>query len=194
MPGLVEKLRNSVSHETKKSALLKFLLVALVVAAYFLWMSNEYGPEQGLMITLLTWSFFVFCTPVADAGFILDFPLRLISGVRMLHSEMAVWVIALAINTYALAFSPQIYESTVILRIFREILLNPIPYWAIIILAAVGTFLSVHFGDELMDVMHHHERKKHLAHKGKHFALIIVFVLLSMVLYGVLLQDLGLSF
>ena len=196
LDGILEKIRKSalLSHETKKSALSKFLLVALVILAYFLWMSNEYGLGEGFMITLLTWSFFVFCTPIADAGFLLDFPMRLILGVRMMHSEIAVWVIAFIINIYTLTFDPGAYDSTFLLHIFRQILLNPFPYWAIILLAAAGTFLSVYFGDEVMDVMRHHERKKHIAHKGKQFMVIVVFVVLTIILYGMLLQDLGLSF
>lgn len=194
--GILGKIRKSalLTHETKKSALMKFMLVAVLIAAYFLWMSSEYGLEQGFMITLLTWSFFVFCTPVADAGFLLDFPLRLITGIRMLHSEMAVWVLATIINIYTLSFDPQAYDATFILRIFKQILQNPVPYWAIILLAAGGTFLSVYFGDEVMDVMSHDDRKKHLAHKGKHLTIIVVFVVLTIILYGVLLEDLGLSF
>lgn len=196
LAGILEKVRKTalLSHETKKSALAKFLLVAIVIAAYFLWMSNEYGPGEGFVITLLTWSFFVFCTPVADAGFLIDFPLRLITGVRMLYSEVAVWILAIIINLYTLSFDPGAYEASVILHVFKVILLNPVPYWAIILLAGAGTFLSVYFGDEVMDVMHHHERKKHMAHKGKHFTIIIVFVVLTMVLYAMLLRDLGLSF
>jgi AcrR family transcriptional regulator len=196
LADILGRIRKSalLTHETKKSALLKFLLAALIVFAYFAWMAGEYGPGQGLLITLLTWSFFVFCTPVADAGFLLDFPLRILTGIRMLYSEVGVWVLAAIINIYALSFDPQAYDMTFILQIFRQILLNPVPYWAIIVLAAAGTFLSVYFGDEVMDVMHHHERKKQLAHQGKHLTLLVVFVVLTIILYGILLQDLGLSF
>ena len=45
---------------------------------YFVYLVYEYGIEDGGMVTLLTWSFFVLCTPVADAGFLLDFPIPFI--------------------------------------------------------------------------------------------------------------------
>ena len=194
--GILGKIRESalVRHETKRSTLVKFLLIAAIITGYFIWMSSEYGLDQGFFITLLTWSFFVFCTPIADAGFLLDFPMRVIGGIRMLYSEAAVWVIAAIINIYSLAFNSQVYDTTFILSIFRNILLNPIPYWAIILLSASGTFLSVYFGDELLDVMKHHERKKHIQHKGKHFMVMVIFVIVAIMIYGILLQDLGLQF
>lgn len=193
---LLEKLRNSVyfRHETKRSTLVKFLVIASILLGYFLWMSAEYGLDQGFMITILTWSFFVFCTPIADAGFLLDFPMRMVAGIRMLYSEVAVWIIAAAINIYSLSFSPQAYDANFLLTLFREILLNPFPYWAIIMLSAAGTFISVYFGDELIDVVKHEDRKKHLVHKGKHLMLMVVFVVVAIILYGILLQDLGLQF
>jgi hypothetical protein len=72
----------------------------------------QYGIKDGLIVTALSWSFFVFCTPIADAGFLLDFPIRLIAGFRMLHTEIVVWGIALAINIMAFAFNPNIYYKT----------------------------------------------------------------------------------
>ena len=193
---LLERIKRSahLTHETKRSTVIKFVLVLLVISAYFLWMSMEYGPGQGLMITLLTWSFFVFCTPIADAGFLLDFPLRVLAGIKMLYSEAAVWVIAAFINIYVLSFDPQVYGTNFLLTLFRQILLNPVPYWAIIVVSAAGTFLSVYFGDELMDVVAHRDRKKHLAHHGKHLLLMVAFVIIAIALYGILLQDLGLHF
>ena len=52
----------------------KFLLLIALFALYFLYLIYEYGIQDGGLVTLLTWSFFVLCTPVADAGFLLDFP------------------------------------------------------------------------------------------------------------------------
>jgi hypothetical protein len=55
---------------------IKFLLLFTILIFYFAFISFKYGVKDGFAITLLTWSFFVLCTPIADAGFILDFPIR----------------------------------------------------------------------------------------------------------------------
>ena len=82
-----------------------------------------------------------------------------------------------------------------LLILFKQILLNPIPFWFIIILSAAGTFLSVYFGDELIDIAKHKDRKKHFAHKNKHIFLLASFgiVVLILIMYYVLLSELGIS-
>ena len=90
----------SFKEETKKHSLVKFSLLFVIVIAYMLFVSFKFGAGNGFLITILTWSFFVFCTLIADAGFILDFPNRLITGMRMVHSEMIVWGIAFSVNSY----------------------------------------------------------------------------------------------
>ena len=73
---------------THKQVLLKFLLLCLLMVGYFGYLSYEYDFVTGGVASLLTWSFFVLCTPVADAGFLLDFPLRVLFGIRMVVSEI----------------------------------------------------------------------------------------------------------
>ena len=183
-----------LKHETKKSALFRFLVVVTIFLIYLILVSVEHGIEQGVFISLLTWSFFVFCTPIADAGFLLDFPVRILTGIRMLYSEIMVWVIAACLNIYALLFCPGVYKSTVLLRLFEYILLHPIPFWSIIVVSGIGTFMSVYFGDELIDVAKHIHRKKYHRHKNTHRLLILLFIiLLAVVLYSFLLKELGLS-
>ncbi len=175
--------------------LLKFILLALVIVGYFAYLSIQYDFSTGFMITAITWSFFVLCTPVADAGFLLDFPIRLLFGVRMLFTEILVWALAILINGFALAFSVESYEHNVLTQVFKQILLTPIPYWSIILLCGLGTFLSIHFGDELMDATHN----KHHTHEQKHktlYKLLIMVGLLLVILwfYGNLMDQMGLGF
>ncbi|OYT57846.1 MAG: hypothetical protein B6U68_01330, partial [Candidatus Aenigmarchaeota archaeon ex4484_14] len=56
-----------VLHETKRNVLVRFLLIVAIFVSYFALVSIRYGIQNGLMVTILTWSFFVFCTPIADA-------------------------------------------------------------------------------------------------------------------------------
>ncbi len=182
------------THTTKKHALKKFILILSVFLLYFLFITYKYGLEQGFFVSLMTWSFFVLCTPIADAGFLIDFPIRLITNMRMYLLEIIVWIIAISLNTYAYFFMPAIYEKTPLLSLFKHILNEPFPFWIIIILSFMGTFLSITFGDELLDKTHHHERKKYHTHKNKHRAILMIFLFaITFVLYTFLLKQLGLN-
>jgi hypothetical protein len=197
MPSIIaNKIQHKffLQHETKRSVLLKFLLVLLIFLSYFIFIATKYGLQQGFFVSLLSWSFFVLCTPVADAGFLLDFPIRLITHIKMTVSELFVWTVAISLNLYAFLFQPEIYSKTKLLSFFKHILEQPIPFWSIIILSATGTFLSIKFGDELLDKAHHHERKKYHKHKNK-FRLIFMFFLflITFILYDFLLKKLGIN-
>jgi len=65
----------------KKQLVTKFLLLCALLVGYFVYLSIQYDLVTGGLGALLTWTFFVLCTPVADAGMLLDFPLRLLFGV-----------------------------------------------------------------------------------------------------------------
>ncbi|NIA02151.1 MAG: hypothetical protein GWP15_02100 [Nitrospirae bacterium] len=196
MKNLYSKIKRSelIVHETKRKALKKFLLLLVIFFTYFGFISFRYGLEDGWRISLLTWTFFVLCTPIADAGFILDFPIRLLTKIRMIISELGVWVFAIGINIYFITKNPSIYDSISILKIFKQILLHPIPFWIIIFLSASGTFLSIKFGDELMDVISHWQCREHIKHKWKHHLIIFGFSFISVLLiYFYFLGELGLK-
>jgi len=184
--------RHLQEHETKREVLTRFVIVLTVFLLYFVYVAHRFGVGHGLWITFLTWSFFVFCTPIADAGFLLDFPIRVLTGIRMIKSEALVWTIAITLNVVTLATHPEIYERTLILSVFHHILTQPFPYWSIIFLSFIGTFLSVYFGDELLDVVYHHERANYILHKDKYqiVAFLAIF-LLTLAVYNYLLNELG---
>lgn len=188
------KIKHLLSHKTKYQVLLKFLAVLVIFSTYFIYLSIKFDIITGGVVAILTWSFFVLATPVADAGFLLDFPLRLIFGIRMFISEIFVWVVAILVNIFALLLVPQDYEKAFLTSLFKKIIINPYPYWSIIILSGIGTFLSIRFGDELMDVMSHKERSLHHKHGFKleiiMFLSIFILIILS---YHHLLDSLNIS-
>ena len=141
-----------------------------------------------------TWSFFVLCTPIADAGFLLDFPIRILFGIRMIWSEIVVWAIAILINIFSLMYFSQFYEITFVTQTMKIILTNPSPYWLVILLSGIGTFLSIRFGDELMDVLHHKDRKFYLSHQFKHEIILFIFFLLVLFGYYEIISTLGINF
>lgn len=186
------KQQELISHPTKRKVFIKFLAVLAVFVGYFLFVAGRFGFEEGIYVTVLTWSFFVLSTPIADAGFLLDFPLRLLLGVRMLVSESIVWLTAITINILTLSFKSELYSSTDLLEVFRKIIETPWPYWSIIVISAVGTFMSVIFADELVDKVQHKDRKIFKKHKFKYQLVIMIFiVLVAIVLYDFLLGQLG---
>lgn len=177
----------------KSQVLIKFLLLLGLLAANFLYLSLKFDMTTGGIASALTWSFFVLCTPVADAGFLLDFPLRLLFGIRMVLSEMAVWTLAISTNVATLLLAPQYYDTTILTRILHQILITPWPYWSVTVLAAMGTFLSIRFGDELMDILHHRDRSFFHAHHFKYELILIAFFLMVLLGYFELIRGLGLD-
>ena len=181
------------SLQPKKQVLVKFLLLVALLLGYFAYLSFEYDLLTGGVAALLTWSFFVLCTPVADAGFLLDFPLRLLFGIRMVFSEIAVWLLAIFLNVVSLLFFPQYYQTTLLTKLLLQILQNPFPYWAIIILSAAGTFLSIRFGDELMDVIRHRDRNFFHSHQFKYELVLFAFFVAVFLAYYELIASLGID-
>jgi hypothetical protein len=193
---IIKKIKEkfNLKHETKKHTLRKFILVFLVLITYFLITSLKIGFKEGISITLLTWSFFVLSTPIADAGFLLDFPIRLITKLRMVYSEIIVWVIAIALNIFYFFTNPEIYNQTILLSLFKQILSQPYPLWIIIILSGIGTFLSIVFFDELMDVKYHKHRKKYHKHISKYQYILFVFIILLIItIYYFVIKQLGIN-
>lgn len=172
---------------------IKFILLCLVLLSYFAYLSYQYDLLTGGIASLITWSFFVLCTPIADAGFLLDFPIRMLFGIRMVYSEIMVWVIAIMINIFALFYAVDYYDITFLTKTMHIILITPFPYWAVIILSATGTFLSIRFGDELMDVLKHKDRKFYLSHQFKYEMILFVFFVLVLFGYYEIISSLGIK-
>jgi len=182
------------THQTHKESLWRFIALLALLIGYFIYVSWQYDAATGGWLALLSWSFFVLCTPVADGGFIIAFPVRLLFGMRMITTQIFVWIVAIGINTAAITISPQTYQNTVLTRLLHEILTNPWPNWSILFISAAGTGFSIWFGDEMMDVTHHSKRAKHHHHGFNHKILIVAsLAILTIVAYYQVLSGLGLS-
>jgi len=188
------KLSEYFSHKTKRNSLLKFISLLAIITGYFIFVSIRFGTKNGFFVTILTWSFFVFCTPIADAGFLVAFPIRMVSGIRMMYTQLASFVVAFLLNLYAFFYAPSVYSKTIILRLFYKILSHPFPFWAIIIVSFVGTIFSIYFGDEMIDVSSHKEREKYHKHANKYKLAVLIFLIVAIIpLYKVLLKKLGIN-
>lgn len=185
---------STAKHELHDHPSIKFLLVFSTLLIYTIFASMKFGAREGLLISALTWSFFVLCTPVADAGFLIDLPLRLFTGIRMVYSEMIVWVIAISLNVIVSLTNPVVYTTTIFLSLLSHIINQPFPYWGIILLSAMGTFFSIIFGDEILDMAldGKKERTHHKKHHHKYRFIILIFlIILVLLLYDFLLNSLG---
>lgn len=182
------------NHSTHKESLLRFVALAGVLLIYFAYVSWKFDAATGAWIAALSWSFFVLCTPVADGGFIIAFPMCLLFETRMLMTQIAVWFFAIFLNLAALFFSPESYQDTALTRLLHTILTTVWPYWSILALSAAGTALSIWFGDEMMDVTTHAERKKYHKHGFRYKSLLMIGLgTLTIFAYYHLLSDLGVT-
>lgn len=181
-------------HETHKETLFKFVMLLLILAAYFLYMSWKYGASTGFGVSVLTWSFFVLCTPVADAGFILAFPIRLLFKIKMAITQVVLWFVAIGINAFMLVVNPDSYDLTFVTGLLKHILIQPYPYWSILIISALGTFLSIFIGDEMMNVASHKDRKFSHRHGFKYQTVLFIGLgILTVMAYYYLLDGLNIS-
>ncbi len=181
-------------NETHSESLFKFLALISIVIAYFLYMSWKYDASTGLGVSILTWSFFVLCTPVADGGFILAFPVRLLFKIKMSITQAVLWFVAVGLNVFYISTSPDSYDLTFITKLLKHILSEPYPYWSILIISALGTFLSILFGDEMMDVASHKEREISHRHGAEYHSLIVLGLgVLTVVAYYYLLSSLNVT-
>ncbi len=178
-------------NETHKKTILKFVLLVAILVAYFLYMSWKFDAGTGFAVSVLMWSFFVLCTPVADGGFILAFPVRLLFDIKMSRTQVVLWFVAIGINVFMLQYSPESYDLSFLTSLLKKILLEPYPYWSILIISALGTFLSIFFGDEMMDVTLHKDRVNHQRHKINYRIILVVgLAVLTVMAYYHLLSGL----
>lgn len=140
----------------------KFFILLIILTVYAVYVMLNYGVRDGLGVTFLTWAFFVTCTPIADAGFVIDFPVRVLLGFKMIFAEISVWVLAGVIMAYYLIFEPTIFATEPILQLFHTILLHPWPLWSIIAISAAGTFLSIYIGDQIYTLVQRYQRHQHI--------------------------------
>lgn len=171
--------------------LFKFLILLLIVLLYFFYLSFQSDFKTGGVVTLITWSFFVLCTPIADGGFLIDFPIRLLYDIRMLHSEIIVWSFALLLTVFLYNFYPQYFETNILTKIFHQILKNPWPYWIIILLSTIGTFSTITIGDEIYD---HLTKKDKKTISKKNIIFMTCLFLITFFLYHKIIQNLGINF
>ena len=191
--NLIKNYNNFMSAETKKHSAARFTLLTSILVIYILYAVHKYGTSNGLLITALSWSFFIFCTPIADAGFIVAFPTRLLFNIRMIYTQIATYFIAILFIALAFIKGTNIFSKTILLKLFYAIISTP-AYWLILILSFIGTMLSIYFGDELLDVTKFSQTKKYQKHASKYHLLATATVILfTIIIYDFLIKSMGIN-
>jgi len=126
----------------------KFVLLSCILLFFGWSFTAEFGFLPGIHSLLLTWSFFVLCTPAPNGGTLIDIPFEILTGKRMLYSELLVWGFAVLFNLVSYFLSPHIYFKTTINHLLFQILSHPWPRWIIIFICAAGTLYSALIRDE----------------------------------------------
>lgn len=172
------KLEHLFQHEAKVKTTRRFLTVLTILVLYIALLTFKFG-SAGLALGAITWSSLVLATPIADGGLVLDFPLRVLTGIRMIIAEIFVWITAIGINIVFLTVNPAIYHKTLITDTLKNILVHPWPNWIIVVLSCVGTFLSLYFGDELLDIVMLKDRKKYNKHISLYRLIVGIFLIFA---------------
>ncbi len=112
----------------------------------------------------------------------------------MSRTQLVLWFVAIGINVYMLKYSVASYDLSFLTSLLKKILLEPYPYWSILLISALGAFLSIFFGDEMMDVTMHENREKHNTYKINYRVILVVgLAALTVVAYYHLLNGLNIS-
>lgn len=187
--GTIRRMSNIKHH--KKSELVRFIVVVLIIAAYAGYTVSSYGLEQGIGVAALTWAFFVFATPIADGGFVVAFPIRLITGFRMLYTQILIWIFGALLVAGYLIYSAGTFHKTALLQLFYDILVTPWPLGIILVLSAVGTFVSIKFDDDVVDVATAKHKKYALKKRHLNLYISIAIFIVTIILYIILLKVTG---
>ncbi len=188
-----ERYHKFMKEETKENSALRFTTLILIVVVYGVYAMHKYGTSNGLFITALSWSFFIFCTPIADAGFLVAFPTRILFKIRMIYTQLAAYLVAIIFVAVAFVRYTKLFSKTILLKLFYAILTTPY-YWIILILSFVGTILSIYFGDELLDVAKFSQAKKFQKHVSKYNLLATAtIILLTIIIYDFLIKSMGIN-
>jgi hypothetical protein len=191
---VLKRLAKRKHERSKELPAVRFLIIGALLSSHLFLATQKHGVGEGLEVTALTWAFLIFLTPVPIAGVLLELPLKIFTKHRMMTIQTLIWGLGIIIAGLGQLFFPNAFEATTILKLFRYVLQNPMPYWGLLGLCAAGTFLSVflveEFVDEIKDELMHRHRK-HLS--ALHMFICLLAVLGIIIAYWVIVGKLGLA-
>jgi hypothetical protein len=135
----------------RKASYIKFGILIVFFFLYYLYVSQKIGFQHGFHVLVLTWCFLVLCTPVSDAGFIVDFPVVLLFDIPMFITQIFVFFFSIFLVIFYMKYGALVatYTQTEILRQFYRVLTTPNPWYWYIVVSQIGTFTSVRLYDHI---------------------------------------------
>lgn len=151
--------------------LVSFVTAVSITLAYAIAAIFYYGFVDGLSVTAITWCFFIFATPVANASILLDLPLRLVTQLPMVHIQIYVYLFALFLVFYHIFAKSHLFDLHPHHRILYQMFTRPFSdYGLLLVVCAIGTVATLQIGDGFMDYI---MAKKKMTRKEKHLFLIV---------------------
>ena len=126
---------------TQKFRLIFFLTFFSLIGLNLTW---QCGLQRGLLLTFLTWSFYILCLPLSNNAVITTAILRPFSRDAVRYAKFIPWAIALVLNVIVYIFVPYAYLMSATTFLLYRIIANPWPYWLIIITSGLGGLYSVY--------------------------------------------------
>lgn len=103
----------------------KFIIILGIFIFYFIYVASLFGIRDGLSITLLTWAFFVFFTPITDSDILFNFPMKVITNIDMQYTELFVIILgSLIIGSYYI-IDVNIFNKTTHTTLIKKIIEHP---------------------------------------------------------------------
>lgn len=126
--------------------LLAFLVTIATWSGYLLYEVLRHGIEQGIYLTVLTWTMYVLCIPAAHGRLAGGWLVGRVLG-RPFFPEPYLWGIAVAINFAATLLTPDLYQKTVPTFMLQRIFMTPV-WWVILLLGTMGCWYRSMVGPE----------------------------------------------
>ncbi len=190
----IDNLRKRPSKHFNDSVFIRFLMMLGAFSLIFIVVITEHGLRESFAMTILIWSFFVLCTPLAIADFLIDVPLRIFMDIRMIYSHIIIWILAIVTNIVAVNLIPEVYSTNALLFILYTILTNPNPYWGIVILSLVSGSYSLEITDGFFDGIEHLTKMR--PHKQLSLVDVLIMFLVTsttLLLYERMVEEFGLT-
>lgn len=107
------------------------LLLFTLLCTTLTYQTSQLGFALGSYITLLIWSLYILCIPVAHGRFFIGSLIRYFTGKRS-FPELFVWAAAASINIFTVIFMPRVYQASMLTFFLYRILITP-RYWTILL-------------------------------------------------------------
>jgi len=144
---------------------LAFFCLLCIIFVYQIYL---YGFAVGSYISLLIWSLYILCIPVAHGRFFIGTPLHYFTG-RHYLPELFIWTLAASLNIFTFIFIPRVYQTSMLTYFLYRILITP-RYWSLLLITLCGVWYRLMARSKLIPFSRNvHSLVRHLIFIGGSF-------------------------